>query len=69
MTKQTKAVNFRPFAQKNQLKMLESKDAISRRIIDVVTFDSRFLSWFFGPRAGKFIAFVCLSYMIVIFFS
>ena len=42
--KQTKAINFRALAQKIKLKILESKDAISRRIIDMVTFDSRFLS-------------------------
>ena len=40
-----KAINFRALAQKNQLKILESKDAISRRKdINMVTFDSRFLS-------------------------
>ena len=42
--KQTKAINFRPYDQKKKLKILESKDAISRRIIDMVTFDSRFLN-------------------------
>ena len=42
--KQTKAINFRALAQKFQLKDLESKVTISRRIIDMVTFDSRSLS-------------------------
>ena len=39
-----KAINFRAPAQKIQLKILELKDAISRRQIDVASFNSRILS-------------------------
>jgi len=39
-----KAVNFRAPAPKNQLRILELKDAISRRQIDVASFKSRILS-------------------------
>jgi hypothetical protein len=42
--KQTKAINFRPLDPKIQLKILELKDAISRRQIDVASFNSRILS-------------------------
>ena len=42
-----KAINFRAPAQKIQLKILELKDAISRRQIDVASFNSRILSWIF----------------------
>jgi len=42
--KQPQAIHFRAFAPKIQLNILESKDAVSRQIIDMVTFDSRFLS-------------------------
>ena len=41
------AINFRALAQKNQLKILESKDAISHRIIDMASLN---------PKAGKKIA-------------
>jgi len=39
-----KAINFRAPAQKIQLKILELKDAISRRQIDVESVNSRILS-------------------------
>ena len=37
------AKKFRGLAQKNQLKIIESKDAISHRIIDMASFNSRLL--------------------------
>ena len=39
-----KAVNFRALAQKVQLKILELTDAISRRRIDMASFNSIILS-------------------------
>jgi len=60
--KQPKAINFRALAQKNQLKIPESKDTISRRKFDMAAFDSRIWSQIFSASARKFTAFGCLSY-------
>jgi hypothetical protein len=42
-----KAINFRPLAPKNQLKIIELKDVISRWQIDVASFNSIILSLLF----------------------
>ena len=42
--KAPEARNFRALAQKLQLKILESKDPISCRIVDMASFYSRILS-------------------------
>jgi len=47
MTKCLEAINFRALADNFQLNTLESKDAGSRRIIDVASCDSRSLSFIF----------------------
>ena len=58
------AMNFQALAKKNQLKILELKDATSNMRRDMGSFDSRILSWISLARARKLIAFGTLSYQV-----